>query len=88
MEKLEKELQKYKDQMIEFDFLKDRVEELQVDNCVLMDSKKVLEDQVESLKVKSQNLLEAEFELARCKKAADENDKVRVVFQRESSSIE
>ena len=87
VEKLEKELQKYKDQMIEFDFLKDRVEELQIDNCVLMDSRKVLEDQVESLKVKSQHFLEAEVELARYKKDVNESNKVCISFQSKSLSI-
>lgn len=47
VDRLEADIQRYKDMANDIDFYKTRVEELREDNKVLMESKDMLEDQIE-----------------------------------------
>jgi hypothetical protein len=46
VDKLEAEVQRYKDKMNDIDFFKSRVEELREDNRILVETKEMLEEQL------------------------------------------
>ena len=46
VDKLEAEVQRYKDKMNDIDFFKSRVEELREDNRILVETKEMIEEQL------------------------------------------
>ncbi|XP_022248074.1 girdin-like isoform X4 [Limulus polyphemus] len=63
VDRLENEVQKYKDKMAELEFYKTRVEELRENNRILMDTKTMLENQLESSRKRAEQVLELEAEV-------------------------
>ncbi|XP_068088641.1 girdin isoform X4 [Hyperolius riggenbachi] len=62
VDKLESEVSRYKERMHDIDFYKARVEELKEDNQVLLETKIMLEDQLEGARGRSDKLHELEKE--------------------------
>ncbi|XP_078505620.1 girdin isoform X2 [Lissotriton helveticus] len=62
VDKLESEVIRYKERMHDIDFYKARVEELKEDNQVLLETKAMLEDQLEGTRARSDKLHELEKE--------------------------
>ncbi|XP_031758169.1 girdin isoform X7 [Xenopus tropicalis] len=62
VDKLESELSRYKERMHDIEFYKARVEELKEDNQVLLETKTMLEDQLEGARARSDKLHELEKE--------------------------
>ncbi|XP_063300058.1 girdin isoform X4 [Pelobates fuscus] len=62
VEKLESEVNRYKERMHDIEFYKARVEELKEDNQVLLETKSMLEDQLEGARARSDKLHELEKE--------------------------
>ena len=48
MDRLEAEMQRYKDKVADIDFFKSRVDELREDNRILIETKDMLEEQLTS----------------------------------------
>ena len=48
MDRLEAEMQRYKDKVADIDFFKSRVDELREDNRILIETKDMLEEQLDS----------------------------------------
>ena len=67
MDKLEAEMQRYKDKVADIEFFKSRVEELREDNKILVETKEMLEDQLESARKRSERVLSLENEVLRFK---------------------
>ncbi|XP_076368921.1 uncharacterized protein LOC143256077 isoform X2 [Tachypleus tridentatus] len=63
VDRLENEVQKYKDKMTELEFYKTRVEELRENNRILMDTKTMLENQLEASRKRAEQVLELEAEI-------------------------
>uniref|UniRef100_A0A8C5PKE2 Coiled-coil domain containing 88A n=1 Tax=Leptobrachium leishanense TaxID=445787 RepID=A0A8C5PKE2_9ANUR len=62
VDKLESEVNRYKERMHDIEFYKARVEELKEDNQVLLETKSMLEDQLEGVRGRSDKLHELEKE--------------------------
>ncbi|XP_018118001.1 girdin isoform X2 [Xenopus laevis] len=62
VDKLESELSRYKERMHDIEFYKARVDELKEDNQVLLETKTMLEDQLEGVRARSDKLHELEKE--------------------------
>ncbi|KAL1790457.1 girdin isoform X3 [Sigmodon hispidus] len=62
VDKLESELSRYKERLHDIEFYKARVEELKEDNQVLLETKSMLEDQLEGTRARSDKLHELEKE--------------------------
>ncbi|XP_053568166.1 girdin [Bombina bombina] len=62
VDKLESEVSRYKERMHDIEFYKARVEELKEDNQVLLETKTMLEDQLEGVRSRSDKLHELEKE--------------------------
>ncbi|KAM4692979.1 girdin isoform 1-T1 [Discoglossus pictus] len=62
VDKLESEVSRYKERMHDIEFYKARVEELKEDNQVLLETKTMLEDQLEGVRTRSDKLHELEKE--------------------------
>nr|XP_045003402.1 girdin isoform X1 [Jaculus jaculus] len=62
VDKLESEVSRYKDRLHDIEFYKARVEELKEDNQVLLETKTMLEDQLEGTRARSDKLHELEKE--------------------------
>ncbi|XP_027243769.1 girdin isoform X4 [Cricetulus griseus] len=62
VDKLESELSRYKERLHDIEFYKARVEELKEDNQVLLETKTMLEDQLEGTRARSDKLHELEKE--------------------------
>ncbi|XP_075060123.1 girdin isoform X3 [Mixophyes fleayi] len=62
VDKLESEVSRYKERMHDIEFYKARVEELKEDNQVLLETKTMLEDQLEGARARSDKLHELEKE--------------------------
>ncbi|KAM9315882.1 girdin isoform 2-T2 [Gastrophryne carolinensis] len=62
VDKLESEVSRYKERMHDIEFYKARVEELKEDNQVLLETKVMLEDQLEGARARSDKLHEIEKE--------------------------
>ncbi|KAI1897007.1 hypothetical protein AGOR_G00100770 [Albula goreensis] len=67
VDKLESEVGRYKDRLHDIEFYKARVEELKEDNQVLLETKSMLEDQLESSRACSDKLHELEKECLQLK---------------------
>ena len=67
VEKLESEILRYKDKMSDVEFFKSRVEELREDNKILVETKEMLEDQLENSRKRSEHILTLENDLLCCK---------------------
>ncbi|XP_018419839.1 PREDICTED: girdin isoform X1 [Nanorana parkeri] len=67
VDKLESEVSRYKERMHDIEFYKARVEELKEDNQVLLETKIMLEDQLEGARARSDKLHELEKENIQCK---------------------
>ncbi|XP_067943697.1 girdin-like isoform X2 [Watersipora subatra] len=72
VDKLERQLQTYKDRMHELDFYKARVDELREDNKILIETKVMVEDQLATSQQRVDTIIELENELMRRKKEAEE----------------
>ncbi|XP_057197549.1 girdin isoform X2 [Triplophysa rosa] len=62
VDKLESEVTRYKEKLHDIEFYRTRVEELKEDNHVLLETKNMLEDQLESCRARSDKLHELEKE--------------------------
>ncbi|XP_030052306.1 girdin isoform X2 [Microcaecilia unicolor] len=62
VDKLDSEVNRYKERMHDIEFYKARVEELKEDNQVLLETKTMLEDQLEGVRARSDKLHELEKE--------------------------
>nr|XP_055026624.1 girdin isoform X2 [Misgurnus anguillicaudatus] len=62
VDKLESEVMRYKEKLHDIEFYRTRVEELKEDNHVLLETKSMLEDQLESSRARSDKLHELEKE--------------------------
>src|SRR5699024_8193919 len=60
IDRLETEVQRYRDKMNELEFFKSRVEELREDNRILGETKAMLEDQLDSSRKRAEKLPELE----------------------------
>lgn len=67
LDRLESEIQRYKDRMSEMEFLKCRIEELREDNRLLCESKSMLEEQLEAARKKNERLPELESQVIQLK---------------------
>ena len=67
VDKLEAEMQRYKDKVSDIDFFKSRVEELREDNKILVETKEMLESQLDSSRKRSEMILTLENEILRYK---------------------
>ncbi|XP_026276832.1 girdin [Frankliniella occidentalis] len=72
VDKLESEVQRYREKLSDIDFYKSRVEELREDNRVLMETREMLEEQLQSSRKRSEHVLDLENELIKCKKQINE----------------
>ncbi|KAK3922874.1 Protein Daple [Frankliniella fusca] len=72
VDKLELEVQRYREKLSDIDFYKSRVEELREDNRVLMETREMLEEQLQSSRKRSEHVLDLENELIKCKKQINE----------------
>ena len=81
---LETELQSYKDKMSQMESLKCRVEEVREENKILVETKEMLEDQLESTRKRCSHIMSVENELYKYKaqlhnsQLESENDKKRI----------
>ncbi len=67
MDRLEAELNRYKDKLNDIDYYKARLEELREDNRLLEETKVILEGQLESARQRAELVLDLEGELLKCK---------------------
>uniref|UniRef100_T1JB57 HOOK N-terminal domain-containing protein n=1 Tax=Strigamia maritima TaxID=126957 RepID=T1JB57_STRMM len=65
VDKLENEIQRYKDKLNELEFYKSRVEELREDNRILVETKEMLEDQLGNSRKRMDQILDLENDLLR-----------------------
>lgn len=72
VDKLESEVQRYREKLSDIDFFKSRVEELREDNRVLMETREMLEEQLQTSRKRSEHVLDLENELIKCKKLINE----------------
>ena len=63
MDKLDLEINRYKEKLNELDYYRARVEELREDNLVLLDTKSMLEDQLATSHSRLEGLVDLEDEL-------------------------
>lgn len=63
VDRLESEIQRYKDKMNELEFYKSRVEELREDNRILVETKTMLEEQLEGSRKRAEQVVELEAEI-------------------------
>jgi myosin heavy subunit len=81
---LETELQSYKDKMSQMESLKCRIEEVREENKILVETKEMLEDQLESSRKRCAQIMSIEQELFKYKaelhncQLESENDKKRI----------
>lgn len=67
MDRLEAELNRYKDKLNDIDYYKARLEELREDNRLLEETKVILEGQLDSARQRAELVLDLEAELLGCK---------------------
>ena len=67
VDRLESELNRYKDKLNDIDYYKARLEELREDNRLLEETKVILEGQLESARQRAELVLDLEGELLKCK---------------------
>ena len=71
VDKLEAEMQRYKDMVTDIEYFKSRVEELREDNRILVETKEMLEDQLESARKRGEQIIPLENEILRLKSDAN-----------------
>ncbi|KAI4487161.1 PREDICTED: girdin isoform X1 [Polistes canadensis] len=69
---LEVEVKNYRDKISDFDYFKIRVDELQEDNKVLLETREMLEGQVDKLQKRSDKVLQLETEIIKYKQALND----------------
>ena len=67
VDRLEAELNRYKDKLNDIDYYKARLEELREDNRLLEETKVIIESQLESARQRAELVLDLESELLNCK---------------------
>ena len=67
VDKLEAEMQRYKDKVSDIDFFKSRVEELREDNKILVETKEMLEEQLNGSRKRCESIFSLENEILRYK---------------------
>ena len=67
VDRLESELNRYKDKLNDIDYYKARLDELREDNRLLEETKVILEGQLESARQRAELVLDLEGELLKCK---------------------
>ncbi len=77
VDKFEAEITKYKEKLNELDFYRTRVEELREDNAILVETKNMLEDQMEASQKRVESVVELENDLIKCRQTIDEMCRVR-----------
>ncbi|XP_043226429.1 girdin-like [Amphibalanus amphitrite] len=60
VDKLEAELQRYRDRMSDIEFYRSRVDELREDNRILVETKEMLEEQLDTARKRSEQIVELE----------------------------
>lgn len=81
LDRLESEIQRYKDRMMDMEFLKSRMDELREENRLLMESKTVLQEQLDSARRRCEKVPQLEHEVVQLKalslevKSQQETDK-------------
>ncbi|XP_012873370.1 PREDICTED: girdin [Dipodomys ordii] len=81
VDKLESEVSRYKERLHDIEFYKARVEELKEDNQVLLETKTMLEDQLEGTRARSDKLHELEKENLQLKAKLHDMEMVRFMEQ-------
>ncbi|KAL0276065.1 UNVERIFIED_CONTAM: hypothetical protein PYX00_003727 [Menopon gallinae] len=71
-EKLEAEVQRYKDKLSDIEFYKTRVQELREDNRVLLETREMLEDQLQRARRRGDHMLELEAEILKLNQRINE----------------
>ncbi|KAB0403063.1 hypothetical protein E2I00_011552 [Balaenoptera physalus] len=79
VDKLESEVSRYKERLHDIEFYKARVEELKEDNQVLLETKTMLEDQLEGTRARSDKLHELEKENLQLKAKLHDMEMVRII---------
>ncbi|XP_023727348.1 girdin isoform X2 [Cryptotermes secundus] len=67
VEKLELEVQRYREKLSDIEFYKTRVEELREDNRVLLETREMLEEQLQRARKRGEHVLELESEIIKYK---------------------
>jgi len=84
VDRLEAEMQRYKDKVADIDFFKSRVDELREDNRILIETKDMLEEQLDSARKRGEQIMSLENDILRYKTEESnhtmerENDKRRI----------
>ena len=84
VDRLEAEMQRYKDKISDIDFYKSRVDELREDNKILIETKQMLEEQLDSSRKRSELILTLENDILRFKSEINsftierDSDKARI----------
>ncbi|CAG2069244.1 unnamed protein product [Timema podura] len=72
VDKLESEVQRYREKLSDVEFYKTRVDELREDNKVLLETKEMLEEQLQRARKRGDHVLELESELLKYKQQVNE----------------
>nr|CAD7574564.1 unnamed protein product [Timema californicum] len=72
VDKLESEVQRYREKLSDVEFYKTRVDELREDNKVLLETKDMLEEQLQRARKRGDHVLELESELLKYKQQVNE----------------
>ncbi|KAF4016313.1 hypothetical protein G4228_007681 [Cervus hanglu yarkandensis] len=81
VDKLESEVSRYKERLHDIEFYKARVEELKEDNQVLLETKTMLEDQLEGTRARSDKLHELEKENLQLKAKLHDMEMIKILEQ-------
>lgn len=71
-DRLELEVQRYRERLADAEFYKVRVDELREDNRVLLETREMLESQLARARQRADQVLELEAELLNCKQSINE----------------
>ncbi|XP_068086065.1 girdin [Anabrus simplex] len=72
VDKLESEVQRYREKLSDIEFYKTRVEELREDNRVLLETREMLEEQLQRARKRGEHILELEGEIIKYKQQINE----------------
>ncbi|XP_049783703.1 protein Daple isoform X1 [Schistocerca cancellata] len=72
VDKLEQEVQRYREKMTDIEFYKTRVDELREDNRVLMETREMLEEQLQHARKRGDRVLELEAEIIKYRQHVNE----------------
>ncbi|KAK7870831.1 hypothetical protein R5R35_014418 [Gryllus longicercus] len=89
VDKLEVEVQRYREKLSDIEFYKTRVEELREDNRVLLETREMLEEQLASARRRGDHVLQLEGDVLKCKQHINEltlerdaqQDKLQELFE-------